>query len=114
MLLRSAFLVGLLSAGPAFAHAVLLESQPAPDAIVPAGTARVVLRFNSRIDQARSRLVLRQGQTERPLRLAPGSAPDQLAANAAVAPGQYALRWQVLATDGHITRGEVPFTVGSP
>jgi len=26
-------------------------------------------------------------------------------------PGEYQLRWQVLAVDGHITRGEIPFTV---
>jgi methionine-rich copper-binding protein CopC len=25
--------------------------------------------------------------------------------------GAYVLRWQVLATDGHITRGKVPFRV---
>jgi methionine-rich copper-binding protein CopC len=25
--------------------------------------------------------------------------------------GEYVLRWQVLASDGHITRGEVPFRV---
>ena len=26
-------------------------------------------------------------------------------------PGRYVVRWQVLAIDGHITRGDVPFTV---
>jgi len=26
-------------------------------------------------------------------------------------PGAYTIRWQVLAPDGHITRGEVHFTV---
>jgi len=25
--------------------------------------------------------------------------------------GEYKLRWQVLASDGHITRGEIPFRV---
>jgi hypothetical protein len=25
--------------------------------------------------------------------------------------GPYVVRWQVLAIDGHITRGDVPFTV---
>jgi methionine-rich copper-binding protein CopC len=28
-----------------------------------------------------------------------------------VQPGAYTLKWQVLATDGHITRGSVPFIV---
>jgi methionine-rich copper-binding protein CopC len=45
-------------------------------------------------------------------------------ANAAVAtltsqaqalnPGEYRIRWQVLASDGHITRGEIPFQVTQP
>jgi methionine-rich copper-binding protein CopC len=34
-----------------------------------------------------------------------------LRATLTVAPGAYVLRWQVLAVDGHITRGDVPFTV---
>ncbi len=29
-------------------------------------------------------------------------------------PGDYTVRWQVLAVDGHITRGDVPFTVTPP
>ena len=29
-------------------------------------------------------------------------------------PGEYTVRWQVLAVDGHITRGDVPFTVTAP
>ena len=32
-------------------------------------------------------------------------------AEAGAKPGDYVLHWQVLATDGHITRGDVPFTV---
>jgi copper resistance protein C len=28
-------------------------------------------------------------------------------------PGEYRLRWQVLASDGHLTRGEIPFSVTS-
>jgi methionine-rich copper-binding protein CopC len=27
--------------------------------------------------------------------------------------GQYRLRWQVLAIDGHLTRGDIPFSVKS-
>ena len=31
----------------------------------------------------------------------------------ALSPGAYVLRWQVLAIDGHITRGDIPFVVGN-
>jgi len=48
----------------------------------------------------------------RPLSQAPDAAPDVIDAKAVgLAPGAYRLRWQVLAIDGHITRGDIPFTV---
>jgi methionine-rich copper-binding protein CopC len=37
-----------------------------------------------------------------------------LTATVTLTPGTYVLRWQVLAIDGHITRGDVPFTVTEP
>jgi methionine-rich copper-binding protein CopC len=46
---------------------------------------------------------------------APGAAPDVIGARAAgLPPGAYRLRWQVLAIDGHITRGDIPFRVVAP
>ena len=39
-------------------------------------------------------------------------APGALSAKlSGLVKGAYVLRWQVLATDGHITRGKVPFQV---
>lgn len=101
-------------AGPAWAHAILIGSDPAAGATVAPGPAKVVMRFNSRIDQARSRLELRGGAQPVVLPLTDAAGPDQLAAEATLAPGQWTLRWQVLAVDGHLTRGDVPFTVAPP
>jgi len=98
---------------PAAAHAIIVAAEPAVDAVVHAPMARVTLRFNSRIDADRSRLTLMSpdGAT-RTLPLAPGDGPDVLAAVIqGLALGRYRLRWQVLAIDGHITRGDIPFTV---
>jgi hypothetical protein len=40
------------------------------------------------------------------------SSPDTLTAHAVrLVPGQYAIQWQVLATDGHVTRGQIQFRV---
>ncbi len=102
-----------LAAPAVFAHAILLESTPAPKTTVSGPDLDVMLRFNSRVDGERSHLVLVQPDAkERPLVLAPQTKPDVLAARAAgLAPGAYRIRWQVLAADGHITRGEVPFQV---
>lgn len=114
MLLRTILVLVLAAPAVASAHAILMESHPAAGATVVAGATPVMVRFNSRIDHARSRLVLRQGQTDTVLPLHASTAPDLLAATAMVAPGTYTLRWQVLALDGHVTRGDVPFTVRAP
>lgn len=107
-----------LSGGPAHAHAILLGSDPAVGATVAPGPARAVLRFNSRIDQVRSRLELRDpahpSATPVALRLRAPASPDQLAADVTLVPGTWVLRWQVLAVDGHMTRGDVAFTVAPP
>ena len=95
------------------AHAILMSSTPAAGASIPAGKIEMSLRYNSRIDRARSRLTLTNpdhGQSVLTIRSAGG--PDMLESEADLpAPGAYVLHWQVLAIDGHITRGEVPFRV---
>ena len=98
----------------AFAHAILVKSIPAPNEVVAGPNVPIALSFNSKVDQARSTLIL-----ERPdhstLRLkvdVDSSAPAKLISRISSAPaGPYRLRWQVLAVDGHITRGEIPFQV---
>src|SRR5258706_10132890 len=47
-----------LAATPALAHAIILESSPAVNATVAGPELDIVLRFNSRIDRARSSLTL--------------------------------------------------------
>ncbi len=111
MLLARLALVLALAPLPAAAHAILLESQPAAGATVASGPTHLLLRYNSRIDQGRSRLELRgAGHPPAVLALDPSS-DDTLAATAPLSPGNWTLRWQVLAIDGHITRGDVPLTV---
>ena len=54
---------------------------------------------------------------ERGDQLAPAAEPTLLEAPAPaapLAPGAWRLRWQVLALDGHITRGDIPFTLRAP
>ncbi len=105
-------LMALLPMG-AWAHAILVQSSPATGATVQAGKLDLSFRFNSRIDRVRSRLTLTKpdhGQSVLPI--TPSGSPDTLQASLTVtAPGAYTVRWQVLAIDGHITRGDVAFTV---
>jgi len=100
---------------PAGAHAILLRSMPAIGGSIPAGAVAMELHYNSRIDAGRSRLTLiRADRSQSVLPILPDPAPDVLRTDTTLAPGAYVVRWQVLAIDGHITRGDVPFTVTGP
>ena len=107
-----ALIAAMFLAQPARAHAILVESSPAPYAHVAAGLLAIMFRYNSRIDAARSKLTLRRADhTAQRLALDNAEKPDLLKASIDLTPGEYTVAWQVLATDGHITRGTVPFTV---
>jgi methionine-rich copper-binding protein CopC len=98
---------------PAAAHAVLLESNPSLKSAVLGPDVAIKLRFNVRIDALRSRLTLiHPDGSAQTLEITKQAPADTLLADAnGLAAGAYRLRWQVLASDGHITRGEIPFTV---
>jgi copper resistance protein C len=99
----------------AAAHAILEASEPAAGAHVPAGPVAIKLRYNSRIDRTRSGLTLtRPDHSKITLPIHPGGAPDLMVSAVTLTPGAYVVRWQVLAVDGHITRGDVAFTVTGP
>ena len=103
-----------LAPAAAHAHAILVDSTPAAGARESAGHVAFRLRFNSRIDAARSRVTLTAPDHSRAvLPIEPGPTPDVLRGEAELGPGAYSLRWQVLAVDGHITRGDVGFTLTS-
>jgi len=95
------------------AHAVLLDSNPALKAQVAGPDVPIQLRFNVRIDANRSRLTLvRPDGSAQTLDLSTPASANTLTSQAhSLSPGEYRLRWQVLASDGHLTRGEIPFTV---
>ena len=108
-------LCGVLTAAPkqAFAHAVLVSSRPGENSTVTGPKLTVLLKYNSRIDTGHSTLTLLapDGKIE-DVAIGSRSGPNLLAANlTGLVKGPYVLRWQVLASDGHITRGEIPFQV---
>ena len=106
----------LFAANPTLAHAIILEAAPQVGATLHAGAADVRLRFNSRIDRRRSRLRLLDAVgKETVVTLDDDTPADVITAHiSSLVPGNYRLRWQVLALDGHITRGDIPFSVTAP
>ena len=110
LLLVTTLCVGAVSA---WAHAIIVESSPKMNGVVTGPVVEVTLRFNVRVDGPRSRLTLvKPDGTSHTVEVIQQSAPDSLAATiSGLLPGKYQLHWQVLASDGHITQGDIPFTV---
>ena len=106
----------LLTPAAAMAHAILEQSQPPSGGSVPAGQVDMSFVYNSRIDRGRSRLTLTgPDHKQTVLTPDPDGPPNVIDTGAKLTtPGHYVVRWQVLAIDGHITRGDVPFTVMGP
>jgi methionine-rich copper-binding protein CopC len=107
--------VAVLLAGGRFieGHAILKESSPAANSTVLGPDVTITLKYNSRVDSTRSKVQLSHPDNSvTDLPLAKQVSPDTLSSKATgLTPGAYKLQWQVLAPDGHITRGVVPFTV---
>jgi len=100
-------------ATPLWGHAVLMQSKPAANSTVTGPDLPIWLRFNVRVDGKRSRLTLvaHDGSTlavPAPRQTAPDMLESQVTG---VKPGAYKLQWRVLASDGHMSSGEVEFTV---
>jgi hypothetical protein len=103
----------LLMGGLIEGHAVLKESNPAANSKVEGPDVPIMLKYNVRIDAKLSKLrLLNPDNSTSDLVIEPQTSPDTLKSMATgLKPGAHRIRWQVLAPDGHITRGEIPFTV---
>ena len=99
----------------ALAHAVVVESNPSEGAVLKQAPERIQLRFNVKIEKALTRVSLTQGGKQK-IKLPPSdfskSAPNRLNVRLPpLEPGDYLLRYSVLAADGHTTQGALRFSV---
>ena len=90
-----------------------MDSTPKQNSTVKGPDVDITLRYNVRIDGGRSRVELDAADgTKTDLKLEKQAKPDILQCRASsLKPGAYKLIWNVLASDGHMSKGEVPFTV---
>ena len=114
LVLFAAAMMLLMDVKLADAHAILKDSSPSPNSTVAGPDVPLKLQFNVRVDAARSKLQLVNPENAIvDLAAEKQNSPDTLSAKmTGLKPGAYKIRWQVLAPDGHITRGEIPFRVG--
>lgn len=103
----------LVSAGRVWAHAIIVESTPQANGVISGPVLEIKLRFNTRVDGKRSKLsLISTDGSSRAITLSQQTSPDLLLARVSgLVPGNYQLHWQVLASDGHITQGKIPFSV---
>jgi methionine-rich copper-binding protein CopC len=119
-MIRHALCAALLAwtSGAAWAHAIILESEPAAGAKLAEPPARIYLRFNSKLEKRLSnvRLASADGRpVPLPVVAAEGDSPDRIVLQLAkLRPGAYVIRYKVLAVDGHITEGALRFSVLEP
>jgi copper resistance protein C len=102
-----------VASAPVHAHAIVVDATPSVNSTVVQGPLVIQLQFNSRLDLQRSRLTLqRPDGSEQPVTVEPLAPAGSMRGRAeAMPPGAWKLRWQVLSLDGHITCGEIPFSV---
>jgi copper resistance protein C len=105
--------IAALAPRVAWAHAVLVSAQPGQNSTIAGPDVAVLLKYNSRVDIEHSTLMLlapdgKVGKVAIGSQPAPGVLSAKLTG---LAKGAYELRWQVLAIDGHVTRGKVFFQI---
>jgi len=107
-------LTAILKSGGAYLY--LNPAEPAEQRARIAPDAGAQFDTVVRIDATRSRLTLVKPDAKaQSLTLIKDAPADTLASQVqSLVPGEYRIRWQVLASDGHITRGEIPFQVTRP
>jgi methionine-rich copper-binding protein CopC len=110
------FLVTGLVGRPIAVHAHAVVTHAAlKDGTVAAGTpSETTLEFNSAIEAKLAKVTLVDDKgAERPLDLAAGEHPANVLVVSlpALTPGHYALRYKVLAADGHVTESVLRFQV---
>jgi len=100
-----------------FAHAELLRSEPAADAIVTSSPSRIRLTFSGPVDVTPEAIAVFDPSGTRVDRPPTSQSKDDVAsvetAVAALSPGTHTVRWRVVSDDGHPIEGSFQFSVGN-
>jgi copper resistance protein C len=97
----------------AHGHAIVTKTTLEDKPILANTATSVTIYFNSRIEPGFTRVILvDKARKERTLEVTPGEKGDTVTVQIpALATGAYALRYKVLAIDGHVTEGVLRFRV---
>ncbi len=111
-ILAAATLLAFLSL-PAGAHAIVTGSSLVEHPIKAGEATHVLLRFNSAVELGLSRVFLvSRGDKYQQVKIERGPKPGELLVEVpALEPGDYALKYRILAADGHVTEDVLRFHV---
>jgi methionine-rich copper-binding protein CopC len=99
----------------ALAHAFPEDTQPGPGAVLQEAPRQVRIRFDSRVEQEFSVIVVKDANGEQVsgrTKIDPATQKSLQVSLPALAPGDYHVYWSVVSWDGHRTKGDYIFHVG--
>jgi len=109
-----ALLMSLAYAPGAFAHASLLQAQPADGAVLPSAPAALTLTFNEPVAPLVMHLIGPGGEAVALARVAAENATVTIVPAESLRRGSHVLSWRVISADGHPVGGAVVFSIGAP
>jgi copper transport protein len=106
-----------LSAGTVLAHAELISSSPANQAVLATKPSEILLTFSENVDPVGDAIRLVDSDGD-PVPLGPidqsqGGNTMRAPVPAAVADGTYVVGWQAISADSHKVRGAYTFSIGA-
>jgi copper transport protein len=116
--LIGALLCAALLVTPAYAHALLIRSNPAANAVLAEAPAQVELFFSESVEAGLSSITVLDS-TGKAVDLGDarvdGSNPTRMTVSlGSLQDGVYTVSWKAIsATDGHLTNGSFPFAIGN-
>jgi copper transport protein len=118
ILFLAILIIGVGIVIPVSAHALLLNSNPAPNAVLATSPAQVELFFSEPVAQGLSSLIVFDQNglqaDQKDMRVDPANPERMTVSLPALETGVYTVSWKaVSATDGHQTEGAFTFSVGS-
>ena len=105
---------GLLTAGPAAAHASLLATDPAAGAVLDAAPREVTLTFSEEVDPTLAAVTLTGPDGAQVPLDAPRVEGSALVQPVPATSGAQTLAYRVVSVDGHPVQGTLAFTVTPP
>jgi methionine-rich copper-binding protein CopC len=109
------FVVPVLFAGNALAHAMLDNSTPAVGSTVAAPPTEVVLEFSEQIEPTFSSVQVTDSRgtlvSQGTANLVPGRRNTLTTKLTAIGSGVYKVTWKAVSVDTHVTKGSFSFTV---